>query len=189
MKILKILLGIIFVLALLFFGRGLLTPSIAYENTIVTNKPAKEAWAVMSDEANLPKWISGYVKSELISGTPNTVGAISNVTVDDNGTITVMKERITAIKEYEKMAMNFTIDFMDMDYEMNFKEKDGKTTLVTKSVTRGNGLFAKSIISWIQGGMVAQEDKNLANLKDLINGNTKNYFPETVNETMVQPVN
>ena len=178
MKILKYLLLAILVLVLLFFAKGLLTPSISYENEVIVNKPAKEAWSVMSDEANLPKWIKGFKRTELVSGTANTVGAVSNVYVDEGGQEMVMKETVTAIKLYEQLKMKFSMDFMDMEYEINFRETDGKTTVHSKSTTFGNGLFAKSIVSFMTGTMKAQEDENLNNLKKLIDANTKNYFPE-----------
>lgn len=183
MKYLKYLLYLIIILGLLFIGKGFITPSIAYENEIVVNKPANESWAVMSDEANLPKWIKGFKKTELVSGTPNTVGAVSKVYVEENGEEMIMEETITAIKPNELMAMTFTMDFMDMDYEISFNEKDGKTTINSKSKTSGNGMIAKSIVSFMESTMKEQEDKNLNNLKKLIESNTKNYFPEAVVNT------
>ncbi|WP_299246713.1 SRPBCC family protein [uncultured Aquimarina sp.] len=183
MKYLKYLLIVVAVLALVFFGKGLLTPSVSYENEVVVDKPANESWAVMSDESNLPKWIDGFKRTELVSGTANTVGAVSNVYVDENGTEMMMEETITALKLNEHMAMTFTMDFMDMDYEIFFKEEGGKTTISSKSTTMGNGIFAKSLISFMTGAMKEQEDKNLNNLKKLIDENTKNYFPEPEIET------
>jgi len=118
---------------------------ISYDSEIMVNKSAAEAWAVMSDEANLPKWISGFKKSELISGTANTAGAVSKVYVEEQGHETVMQETIKEAILNEKMAMEFTMDFMNMDYEMNFDEKDGKTTIRSSSKTTGNGIFAKSM--------------------------------------------
>lgn len=179
MKFLKYLFLLILILLVIFFGKGLLTPSIDYDCSIAVNKSAAESWAVMSDEANLPKWIEGYKSSKLISGEPNTVGAVTEVTVDNGGQDAVMRETITSITQNELMAMNFTMDFMDMDYEMSFKEAGGQTTITTKSNTRGNGLFAKSMISFMGGSMKKQEEKNLASLKTLIDNNTKDYFPST----------
>jgi len=183
MKYLKYLLYLIIVLVILFIGKGILSSPISYESEVMVNKPAEEAWAVMSDEANLPKWIKGFKKTELVSGTENTVGAVSKVYVEENGEDMVMEETITAIKPNEHLAMAFTMDFMDMDYEMFFKENEGKTTITTKSTTTGNGVIAKSIISFMPDAMKKQEDENLNNLKKLIEGNTKNYFPETVVDT------
>ncbi len=132
----------------------------------------------MSDESNLSKWIKGFKKSELVSGTANTKGAVSNVYIEERGEEMVMKETITAIQLNEHIGMTFTMDFMDMDYEMFFKEKEGKTTIISKSTTAGNGIIAKSMISFMKSTMKAQEDENLNNLKKLIEENTKNYFPE-----------
>jgi len=183
MKYLKYLLIIIVVCVLFFFGKGLLTSSIFYESEVIVDKPANESWAVMSDETNLPKWIKGFIKTELVSGTANTLGAVSKVYVEENGKEMVMQETITAMKPNEHMAMTFTMDFMDMDYEIFFKEKEGKTTISSKSTTRGNGIFAKSMVSFMEGSMKAQEDENLNALKKIIEGNTKNYFPEAVIDT------
>ena len=176
MKYLRYLLYLILALVLVFFGIGFFIPSISYENEILVNKPASESWAVMSDESNLPKWITGFKRTELVSGTANTVGAISNVYVDEGGKEMMMQETIIAMQLYKHMGMTFTTDFMDMDYNMLFKEKDGKTTISSKSTTKGNTLFAKSLLFFIQSTMKAQEDENLGNLKKLIEENTKDYF-------------
>ncbi len=182
MKILKYILGFIGILLLIFFVRGLLTPSISYEAEIEVNKSAAESWSVMSDEEYLPEWLEGYIRSELVSGTANTIGAVSNIYVEDNGKEMVMKETMTGIELYKLMAMHFSIDFMEMDYEMMFEEANGKTKIKTKTTTMGNGLFAKSLMPFIKGTMVTQEVNNLNALQRIINANTKNYFPEIASE-------
>ena len=148
MKYLKYLLVIIIVLVLAFFAKGLFTPSISYQSEVIVNKPVKEAWAVMSDESKLPEWIIGFKKSELISGTANTVGAVSKIYIEEGGQEMIMEETITNIIPNKLLSMTFTMDFMDMDYEMSLKENDGKTHITTKSKTTGNGMFAKSMVSY-----------------------------------------
>jgi len=182
MKFLKYLLIIIVLLGLVFFGKGLLTPVISYESEIVVNKPIKEAWAVMSDESRISEWLQAIKKMELVSGTANTVGAVSKIYVEENGEEMVMEETITAIKPNEHIAMTFTMDFMNMDYEMHLTEEDGKTRIISKSKTTGNGIMAKSILSFMTGSMKKQEDLNMNNLKSLIDNNTKNYFREPIEE-------
>ena len=89
-----------------------------------------------------------------------------------------MQETITAITPNEHMAMTFTMDFMDMDYEMHLTDEDGKTRIKSNSNTTGNGIMAKSILSFMKSAMKKQEDTNMNNLKTVIENNTKNYFPE-----------
>ena len=178
MKFLKYLLIIVALLAIIFFGKGLLTPQVSYESEIVVNKPVNEAWAIMSDESRISEWLPGIKKMELISGTENTVGAVSKIFFEENGEEMIMEETITAITPNEHMAMTFTMDFMDMDYEMHLTDEDGKTRIKSNSNTTGNGIMAKSILSFMKSAMKKQEDTNMNNLKTVIENNTKNYFPE-----------
>jgi len=130
MKYLKYILIAILLLLVIFFGRGLLTSSVSYENTVMVDKSMEEAWAVMSDNENLPKWIKGFVKTELVSGTENTVGAVSNIHISENGQDFIMQETITKIDPPKYLAMDFNMDFMNagMEYEMTLEPVDGKTT-------------------------------------------------------------
>lgn len=179
MKYLKYLLYAIGVLALIFFGMGILKPSISYESEVSFNKPIEEAWAVMSDETRITEWLKEIKRIEPKSGTPHTVGAVSEIYVDQNGEEMMMEETITALKTNEQIAMTFTMDFMSMDYEMILSERAGKTHILTKSKTVGNGIFAKSLLAFMSGSMKEQEDINLNNLKKVIEENTKNYFLES----------
>ena len=148
MKYLKyILIGII-LLVVVFFGRGLITSSIEYDGEVVINKPAKECWAVMSDASRISEWLPSIQKMELVSGEPQTVGAVSTIYVSENGNEMTMQETITEVVDNERMAMTYTMDFMNMVYEMNLKEVDGQTTITTHSVTEGNGLFPKAMVAW-----------------------------------------
>jgi len=186
MKYLKYFLLLLALVALVFFGKGLLTKSVDYDSEVVVNKPVEEAWAVMSDETNLPEWIKGFQRTELVSGTANTVGAVSKVYVKENGKEMVMEETITAIEPNDHIEMTFSMDFMNMDYKMKMEEKDGKTHIRSTSSTVGNGIFAKSMIAFMPKAMKAQEDENMNTLKRLIEENTKDYFPEPVEELMVE---
>ncbi len=176
MKYLKYLLFFIVILVLIFFGNGLLNPSITYENEVVVNKSVAESWAVMEDESRISEWLHVIDRLELVSGEASTVGAVSNIYVIENGEEMVMQETITASIPQAYMAMTFTMDFMNMDYELFMTEKDGKTHIRSKTTTLGNGIFSQSMISFLNGMMCDQEAENLNNLKKVIEQNQKNYF-------------
>ena len=73
---------------------------------------------------------------------------------------------------------------MEMDYRVVFKKQDRKTHIKSTTITRGTGLFMRSIVSFMKNSMQAQEDENMNNLKKLINENTTNYFHVPVVETI-----
>lgn len=178
MKIIKYSLAIVLAIIILFLAMGFITPSIEYNCEVQINKPAIEVWAVMSDESKVSDWIKGYKSSELISGTPNTLGAVTKIYIEENGTEMSMQETITALEPNKRMAMNFTMDFMDMDYDMRLEDKGAYTIIKTNSKTVGNGMIAKSMISFMPSSMEAQEIENLGNLKRLVEENTTDYFKD-----------
>ncbi len=168
MKILKYILYALLALVLLFVAMGLFTPNVQYENTITTTKSVSETWAAMNDESNLSKWLPGYQRSELISGTASTVGAVSNIYFDEKGEQVMIKETVTEIVPNEKLAMDFSMDFMDMEYEMTTTNTSTGTQITTQSKVTGNGFFARCLVALMKGSMSGQEDDNLANLKKVI---------------------
>jgi uncharacterized protein YndB with AHSA1/START domain len=178
MKYLKYLLGLLLLLILLFIGKGILSPQITYGSEVTVNKPIEEAWAVMSDESKASQWLKGITEIEPISGKRGTVGAVTKYTFNDNGQESIVMETIKEIRPNEYMSMDFEMEgVMNMDYNINFSEKNGKTIVKSSTIAEGEGFIMRSLVSFMKGTMQAQEDENMNNLKSLIDGNTTNYFP------------
>jgi len=173
MKILKYLLGIILLLILLFIAMGFIRSTIEYDCEVTIDKPASEVWAVMNDESTLSEWISGYESSEVVSGTPNTVGAVSNININENGQKMTMQETITAVIPEKQLSMDFSMDMMDMNYDLLLESKGNSTVVKTTSKTEGNGMLYRSILAFMPSAMEAQELENLNKLKRLVEENTK----------------
>jgi len=171
MKILKYLLSLIVLLLVIFLLLGLFKPSISYDSQVTIDRPASNVWAVMTDESRLGEWLPGFKKTELVSGTENTVGAISNVYFDENGKEVIMQETMKEIIPNKKMAMDFTMDFMDMEYEMNLNESNGKTILSSNTIAKGNGPFKKSLVALMKGVMKKQENANMVKIKEMVETN------------------
>ena len=185
MKYLKYLLGIIALLVVLFIAKGFITPSISYSSEIVVDKSIEEAWAVMNDESKVSEWLKGITNTEHVSGEKGTVGAVTKYTFNDNGQESTVLETIKVIRPNEHVAMDFVMEgVMDMDYKIDFAEKDGKTHIKSSTITTGSGMIMRSMVSFMENTMQAQEDENMDNLKKLINENTTDYFPLPVVETM-----
>jgi len=183
MKFLKYLFGAILLLGILFFVKGMITPNISYSSEITVDKPINEAWAVMNDESKISQWLKGIKSVEHVSGEKGTVGAVTKYIFVENGEESEVVETIKEIKPNEYIIMDFAMaDVMDMNYKVNYSEKDGKTHIKSETITTGNGMFMKSMMSFMTSTMQAQEDENLNNLKKLINENTTNYFPAPVVE-------
>lgn len=89
----------------------------------------------------------------------------------------VIRETITNIVPEESIAMLYENDFMNMDYKMTMTSVDGKTKINSHTTAKGNGMFSKSMMAFIESSLKAQEETNLANLKKTVEQNTEDYFP------------
>ena len=187
MKFLKYLLIIIAVLAIVFFGYGLLNPSQTYSSEITVNKPLKEAWAIMQDESKTQEWLKFITKMEHISGEKGKVGAVTEYTFLENGQESKIRETITSITPNEQITMDFVAEgVMTMDYTLNIKEDGGETRISSSTITKGEGLFMQSMFAFMGGSLQAQEDENMNNLKTVIESNTTDYFPVAPIEDIVE---
>lgn len=187
MKYLKYLLGLILVLTFIVVGRGLLTPSVTYSSEITVDKSIEEAWAVMNDESKVSEWLKGITKVEHVSGEKGKIGAVTRYTFNQDGQESTILETLKEIRPNEHVAMDFKMeDVMDMDYQVDFSSKNGKTHIKSSTITTGSNFPMRCMLSFMQGGMQTQEDENMANLKALIEKNTTNYFPAPVAEEVME---
>lgn len=185
MKYLKYFLGIIAILALIFIASGFITPSISYDSEITVDKPIKEAWAVMNDESKISQWLKGITKVEHVSGEKGAIGAVTKYTFIEDGQESIVLETIKEIRPGKGISMDFTMEgAMTMDYSVDFTEKDGKTHINSSTTAIGEGMFMRSMVSFLTSTMQSQEDENMGNLKKLINENTTDYFPAPIVETV-----
>ncbi len=177
MKYLKYIIGFFAILVIGFFILGLIKPELSYECEIMVDKPLAESWAVSQDEEKLSDWLSGFQKVEHVSGTPGTVGAVSDVHFMTDGQEMTIRETITGIVPNQSISMSFTSDFMNMDYKLAMTPVDGKTKISSSTTTKGNGMVSKSMMALMGSSIKAQEDTNLSNLKSTIEKNSKSYIP------------
>ncbi|WP_422107887.1 SRPBCC family protein [Winogradskyella sp.] len=175
MKYLKYIFGILALLIIGFFLLGLIKSEVTYQCEVTVDKPLDEAWAVSQDEEKMADWLDGFQRIEQVSGTPGTVGAVSDVYFINEGQEMVIRETIKDIVPNKSIAMSFTSDFMNMDYKLAMEALGGKTKITSNTTAVGNGMVSKSIMALVGSSIKAQEDTNLASLKKTIENNTKNY--------------
>lgn len=175
----KILLYIVGIIAALFFGFllvGVFSSDLTYDYKIEVEKSVEETWAVVNDEGKMAEWLPGFIKVEHVSGSPGSVGAVSNVYFDEDGQEMIIKETITEIIPNESISMAFESEFMNMDYKLSIASSNGKTKINSFTTVKGNGMISASIIAFIGSAIKEQEEKNLVNLKKTIEKNKKVYF-------------
>lgn len=183
MKILKYILFAIIGLVVLFFGMGIIRPSISYGHEITVDKPLKEAWAVTKDESKFDQWLEGFKSIELIEGEQDKPGSKYKVVVDpgEGQPEFEMIQTLVSIKEFEHVEMHYDSEFMDFEQLFTHSESGGKATIKTEAKVIPKSLVMRSMFAIMEtfaGSFTAQEKKNIEALKKVIEENTTDYYPE-----------
>src|SRR5690606_28838820 len=176
MDYLVYIIGIIVTLVIGFLALGLIKRKITYDCEIMVDKPIEEAGHVAQDEERMSEWLDGFKKIEHVSGTPKTVGNVSNVYFTTNGKEMAAKRTITAIKPFELMDSVSDTDVMTMEYTVKMTASGNKTKITSRTNVKGNGRFAQSLLVFIGSALKTQDVKDLIKLKNTTEKNTTKYF-------------
>ena len=187
MKILKYILLAILVLVVLFFAMGIFNPTIKYGAEITVDKPLKEAWAVSKDESKYGEWLKGFKSIELIEGEQDAIGSKYKVVVypGEGQDEFEMVQTLVALEEFDHVKLHYKSDLMEFEQKIIHTGSDEQATIRSESRVIPKGMVARSMFAIMEtfgGAFRAQEEKNFNALKNLIEENTTDYFPEPMEE-------
>ncbi|MDG2450487.1 MAG: SRPBCC family protein [Saprospiraceae bacterium] len=177
MKYLKYLLYLILTLVVCLLLIGTFIKKVEYSSHVSINKPLKEVWAVYQDEGKMRDWLEGFESIELVKGNRNDIGSEYIVKMNQEGQTFEIKETLKSYKEFENINFDFDNEMMLMNYNTEFTENEIGTTIHSRSIVRGHGILMRAMMPFIKGSMIAQEEKNLRGLKEVIEANQKDYYP------------
>lgn len=193
MKILKYVIIAFVALLVIFLLMGMMKPTVSYGHEITVDKPVEEAWAVMMDESKYADWLKGFESMELIEGEKNAIGSKHKVVVipEEGAEPFTMIETLEAFEEYKFVEMDYDSDMMTFHQKYIYEEsEDGKTTITSDASVSGKSFIMRCMFASMEtltGAFTAQDKENMEALKEVINGNTTDYFPkpeETMLDTM-----
>ncbi len=168
MKILKIILGLVVGLALVFFAVGIFAPSFTYENKIEVNAPVEKAWAIFADPSRMGEWLTGFQSMETISGNPGEVGSKHRMVFVEDGEEMVIMEEVTAFQENELFAFTMDADPFMSDVEIRFAGDNTRTEITAINHIEGKNLIWKSVLRLMKSMVVNRGQEQYNKLKEII---------------------
>ena len=171
MKVVRVLVGIIGLLLLIFAGMALFGPKVNYNNEVTINAPKEKVWQVVNDQERAGEWLTGLKKIEVVKDVPGKVGNISNMTYELDGNKSMIKETITEFKENESLAFHMEADIFYYAYRMDLTEENGQTKVRSCSNVKGKGFFFRGMIPMMKKIFKQDDMKIMENLKRVVEEN------------------
>lgn len=151
MKAIKVILGIVTVLVIIFFSTGLLVKETNYQLRVEINKPLEEVFIAFNDQDKMTVWLPEIKSIEPIHVKPGIVGSEYKMTVDNNGQIIEMKEKVMAYIPNEKVTLYFDAGDMLKTDDYNFSSVEGTTLIVKDVVCKSDSYLMSCMFPYFKG--------------------------------------
>ena len=164
-KVLKIILGVVWLLLTIFLLAGLLVPQVKYEAQITVDMPLDKTFALFNDTKKIPKWMPEIKRITPIEETSGFVGSRYKMIMDNGGTEIKMKRKVLDYKENQLVRLEFEAESMKKTDRYTFTAKDGKTLIQHQATTRGNGYMNRCFFAFLKGSFKKIDQQYLNNFK------------------------
>lgn len=138
------------------------------ELEIEIDKPLREVYAAFNNPDNLPLWLKGLQRTEIISGEPGKVGAKTRQIYLERGRIVEMIETITAHVPEKHMAGIIEGPGMNATLEINFVDRGEKTGLQFRSNFKGISIMMSLMLPFMRGVIRKRQCGDLETFKRMV---------------------
>lgn len=168
MKRIKIILGIISGLTLIFFTTGLFVKETNYTTIVEVNKPLENVFETFNQIEDIKKWIPEVKTVNVITKSLGKTGSIYKIVIDANDQEITMTQKIVAYVPNEKVTVFYDAENMLKTNDYIFEEKNGVSKITLNSTCRSDSYIMACTFPYFKGTFMAQDQSYLNNFKSYI---------------------
>jgi uncharacterized protein YndB with AHSA1/START domain len=168
MKTIKIILGIITALVLMFFATGLLVKETTYTASVTINESLDTVFDTFNNRKNIKSWIPEIQSVTVINENLNKTGSTYKMVVDNNGQEITMTEKVLAFVPKEKVTIFLDAENMLKTDDFTFDEKNGVTTITLNASCRSDSYIMACMFPYFKGTFQEQDQSYLNNFKSFV---------------------
>ena len=168
MKTIKIILGIITAITLVFFATGLFVKETNYTAEVSVNKPIEEVFVTFNKQENLKNWIPEIKSFEVINETIGKTGSTYKMVVENQGQEIAMTEKVLAYVPNEKVTIFFDAENMLKTDDYVFTSNGNKTTITLNSSCKSDSYIMACLFPYFKGTFKKQDQGYLNNFKEFV---------------------
>lgn len=168
MKRIKIILGIISGLTLIFFTTGLFVKETNYTTIVEVNKPLENVFETFNQIEDIKNWIPEVKTVNVITKSLGKTGSIYKIVIDANNQEITMTQKIVAYVPNEKVTVFYDAENMLKTNDYIFEEKNGVSKITLNSTCRSDSYIMACTFPYFKGTFKAQDQSYLNNFKSYI---------------------
>ena len=139
-----------------------------FEHEIEIRKPLSEVYAAFNNPENLPRWLTGLQRTEVISGTPGQVGCKTRQIYLERGKTVELIETITAHEPEKHMSGELAGPGMKMSMQVDFVDRGDRTLLKVRSAFRDKSLMLRLMMPFFKGSIAKRQTGDLRRFTEMV---------------------
>lgn len=168
MKIIKVILGVIIALSVVFFATGLVVKETTYTASVEINKPITEVFKAFEDKEVLKQWLPEIQSITPIEEKAEKIGSTYEVIIKNKEDKLMMKETILAYVANEKITFQFdSKDMLKID-DYNFIANGNTTKIVQNSSIQSNSYIMGCVFPYFKGNLKTISQNYMERFKALV---------------------
>ena len=168
MKRIKIILGIISGLTLIFFTTGLFVKETNYTTIVEVNKPLENVFETFNQIEDIKNWIPEVKTVNVITKSLGKTGSIYKIVIDANDQEITMTQKIVAYVPNEKVTVFYDAENMLKTNDYIFEEKNGVSKITLNSTCRSDSYIMACMFPYFKRTFKEQDQGYLNNFKSYI---------------------
>jgi len=165
MKTVKIIIGIISAMSIIFFATGLFVKETNYTAQVSINKPVEEVFTIFNQQENIKNWIPEIQSVEVLNKTIGTTGSSYKMVVENQGQEIVMTQKVMAYIPNEKVTFFIDAENMLKTNDFTFEDKNSITTITLNASCQSESYLMACMFPYFKGTFKAQDQRYLDNFK------------------------
>lgn len=168
MKTVKIILGIITVISVVFFATGLFIIETQYSTEITINKDLDEVFKVLTNPEETKNWIPEIKEKSIAKQTTGVTGSVYNVVVVNQDQEIKMTEQVRAYVPNEKLTLYYEAENMLKTNDYLFSKEGDATRVLLNATCKSDSYIMSCLFPYFKGTFKAQDAQYLQNLKNYL---------------------
>ena len=168
MKRVKIILGIISILVLVFFATGAFIKQTTYTVQVQINKPIAEVFDAFNAIENKQKWIPELKSVEVVNENIGKTGSEYQLMIENQDQKMMISEKIMAYIPNQKLTLFHNAENMLKTNDYIFTESNGLTNISLQATCTSDSYLMACLFPYFKGTFKNQDLSYLTNFKAFI---------------------
>lgn len=168
MKTIKIIIGIISLISIIFFATGLVVKETNYASEITVNTSVETVFKAFTKQGNSKNWIPELKSIEILEEKLGKTGSTYTMIIDNQEQEIIVTKKIMAFVPNEKATYFFDAENLLRTNDYIFSEEKGITTIQLKASCKSKSYIMGCMLPFFKGVLTRQDESHLNNFKNFI---------------------